>query len=250
MIDVAKALAAADAPVEVVAVPTTLSAAEMTRFHRHATGVAPHTPHVRPLVVINDPGLSASQPADQLAASTANAVGHALVAVFSVVSNPLARAVGRAAAGRLVAAWAAPEPERDELALGAMLAGWAVDQSGLGPHHAMAQTLSRIGGVGHAQANVAMLSSSVAGVRRRQPSAVAELESGLGVDLETFARDLRKAAAIDAIGALRDADMLERVVDAVESRAELERVPPAPDRSELRSAYRAAAMGVQAADGG
>ena len=50
VIDVAKALAAADGPREVLAVPTSLSAAEMTRVHRHAAGVPAQTPRVRPRV--------------------------------------------------------------------------------------------------------------------------------------------------------------------------------------------------------
>ena len=61
VIDVAKALAAADPPRRVAAIPTTLSGAEMTAIHRHATGVEPSTPRVRPAFVINDPALSASQ---------------------------------------------------------------------------------------------------------------------------------------------------------------------------------------------
>lgn len=74
VIDVAKALAAADPPRRVAAVPTTLSAAEMTSLHRHAAGVPSHTPHVRPVVVINDPALSASQPEPALTASALNAL--------------------------------------------------------------------------------------------------------------------------------------------------------------------------------
>ena len=242
VIDVAKALAAADPPRSVVAIPTTLSAAEMTAFHRQASGVAPGTRHVRPTVVINDPRLSASQPADGLAASTGNALGHAVVAVFSLASNPVAAAAGRAAARRLVDGWAGPEPDREELALGALLGGWAVDRSGLGPHHAICQTLARVAGVGHAQANVAMLESSVAGIRRRLPDAVAQLESELGVDLERFARDLRERAGVGRLEALAgDADLRERVARAAEGRSELGRVPPAPDLDELRAIYRAAA---------
>ena len=72
VIDVAKALAAADPPRRVAAAPTTLSAAEMTRGHRHAVGVDPATPRVRPHVVVNDPELSASQPEPGLAASALN----------------------------------------------------------------------------------------------------------------------------------------------------------------------------------
>src|SRR3989440_456867 len=48
VIDTAKALAAADPPRSVAAVPTTLSAAEMTWLHRHAAGVPAGTSHVRP----------------------------------------------------------------------------------------------------------------------------------------------------------------------------------------------------------
>jgi alcohol dehydrogenase class IV len=242
VIDVAKALAAADPPRQVIAIPTTLSAAEMTAFHRQARGAPPDAPQVRPAVVINDPSLSASQPVEGLAASTGNALGHAVVAVFSVRSNPIARAVGRAAAGHLVGGWAAAEPDRDELALGALLGGWAVDQSGLGPHHATCQTLVRIAGVGHAEANVALLEQSVAAVRRRQPEAVARLEAELGVDLERFARDLRERAGVGAIERLRDDPaLLERVAGAAAIRSELGRVPPAPDLGELRAIYRAAA---------
>ncbi|HEY5198899.1 MAG TPA: iron-containing alcohol dehydrogenase [Solirubrobacteraceae bacterium] len=249
VIDVAKALAAADPPRRVVAIPTTLSAAEMTAFHRQASGVPPQAPHVRPAVVLNDPGLSASQPADELAASTGNALGHAVVAAFSVRSNPVARAVGRAAAARLVGGWRTADPDRDELALGALLAGWAVDQSGLGPHHALAQTLARIAGVGHAEANVTLLGTSIAGIRRRRPDAVGELESDLGVDLGAFAGSLRERAGARGIDALRDdAGLLDRVVSAAESRSELGRVVPAPDRDELRAIYRAAATTPAAGD--
>jgi alcohol dehydrogenase class IV len=62
VIDVAKALAAADPPRRVIAVPTTLSAAEMTSTHRLPAGVDPGVARVRPAVVVNDPALSASQP--------------------------------------------------------------------------------------------------------------------------------------------------------------------------------------------
>ena len=41
-------------------------------------GVDPATPRVRPRIVLNDPALSASQPEADLAASAANALGHAI----------------------------------------------------------------------------------------------------------------------------------------------------------------------------
>src|SRR3954452_22222014 len=62
VIDTAKALAAATGRA-VAAIPTTLSAAEMTWLHRAVAGIDPPPVPVRPRVVINDPELSASQPA-------------------------------------------------------------------------------------------------------------------------------------------------------------------------------------------
>ena len=61
VIDVTKALAAADGG-RAMAIPTTLSGAEMTQGHRHARGVDESTPRVRPAVVVFDPALAASQP--------------------------------------------------------------------------------------------------------------------------------------------------------------------------------------------
>src|SRR5947209_17859387 len=74
VIDVAKALAAADPPRRVAAIPTTLSGAQMTAIHRHAPGVPADTPRVRPAVVLNDPGLCASQPEE----APSRTAGHAL----------------------------------------------------------------------------------------------------------------------------------------------------------------------------
>jgi maleylacetate reductase len=242
VIDVAKALAAADPPRTVAAIPTTVSAAEMTGVHRHAAGVAPLTARVRPLVVVNDPALSASQPPDQLAASSANALGHALIALVSVRSTPISSAVAQEAASRIVGAWPGPEPGRPRLALGALLAGWALDHAGLGLHHVLAQTAVRTTGLGHAQANAALLPATVAAMRARRPQELAGLDDRLGIGLEVFAWRLREWAGVEGIPAfIGDAELLERSVEAAATRPELERVPPAPDRSELRRIYLAAA---------
>ncbi|HEX2413054.1 MAG TPA: iron-containing alcohol dehydrogenase [Solirubrobacteraceae bacterium] len=234
VVDVAKALAAADGPREVLAIPTSLSAAEMTGSHRHARGVPADTPRVRPRMVVNDPALSASQPTDQLAASTANALGHATVGLLSDRTTPIPRAVAREAIAHLVAGWSGPEPDRSTLALGALLAGWSIDHSGLGPHHALAQTLVRTAGLGHAHANAAVLPASIAALRRRRAAELDRLDAELGTPLEAFARSLRERAGV------RDFDGLDRLVETAAERAELARVAPPPDRDELREIYREA----------
>jgi len=149
VIDVAKALVAANGG-RAMAVPTTLSGAEMTRIHRHAAGVNESTPRVRCAVVVIDPALAASQPEPDLAASSLNALGHAIEAPCVINANPVATLAAHEAARLLRAGWAAREPDRDTLALGSLLAGYALDNTGLALHHVLAQTLVRFAGVGPA----------------------------------------------------------------------------------------------------
>ena len=87
VIDAAKAIAGADG-LSVAAVPTTLSGAPMTRFHRMPAGVDQFT-LVRPALVIAEPGLMASQPMPDLAASAMNALAHAVEALYGPMGNPV-----------------------------------------------------------------------------------------------------------------------------------------------------------------
>lgn len=250
VIDVAKALCAARAAggraASLAAVPTTLSGAEMTGGHRHARGVDPATPRARVTTVVNDPALSASAPPAQLAASSANALGHALVAVASVRATPLSAAVARTAAAELATAWRDDEDDavdRDAAALGALLAGWALDAAGLGPHHVLAQTATRAGVADHAQSNASLLPVTAAAARRRAPAALAELDAAIGAPLETLATELRTRAGGSHLTALATDDALldALVATALARERELALVPPAPDARELRALYRAAA---------
>ena len=113
MIDVAKAIGAAlGAGTVVAAVPTTLSAAEMTWVHRHARGVDAQTPRVRPRIVLNDPALSASQPLPELAASAANALGHAVEGCATALASPVPTLAAQDAARRLAGALPATTASR------------------------------------------------------------------------------------------------------------------------------------------
>jgi maleylacetate reductase len=241
VIDVAKALAAADPPRDVVAIPTSLSAAEMTAVHRHAQGVAPSTQRVRPVVVINDPQLSASQSADALAASSANAIGHAITALVSDRATPIPKAVAGEAIQRLVSGWRDAEPDRPALALGALLAGWAVDHSGLGPHHALAQTAVRTASLEHAQTNAALLPATIRAIRSRCPAEIKRLDETLGIALEVVAEQLRERARASLGVLAHDEQLLRRAVETAAKRPELNRIPPAPDHAEIREMYRTSA---------
>ncbi|MEZ5122437.1 MAG: hypothetical protein R2736_12815 [Solirubrobacterales bacterium] len=80
------------------------------------------------------------------------------------------------AARLIAAAWPSPEPDRDALALGALLSGYAIDSQGYGLHHVAAQTLVREGGVGHGPAN-AVLRAHGRGAAPPRPDRSARVET-------------------------------------------------------------------------
>ena len=164
VVDTAKSVAAARrGAARVAAIPTTLSAAEMTRVHRMPAGAPPDLERVRPAIVINDPALCASQPAQQLAASAANSLGHAIEGPLTTLASPVPSLAGREAARLTAAAYAGAEPDRDALALAALLSGYSIDANWYGLHHVLSQTLVRLGGAGHGPANAAMLPHTARG---------------------------------------------------------------------------------------
>ena len=237
VIDTAKALAAARAPAErplVAAVPTTLSAAEMTAVHRRAAGADSSLPGVRPARVVNDPALSASQPVVELAASAANALAHAAEGPATRRANPVAALTGREAARLVGAAYAdGDEPDRDMLALAALLSGYTIDSAGYGLHHVLSQTLARLAGVGHGQANAVMLPHTLGALERRGAPGARDL-----VALASVLARRAQASSLSALGV--DEAALDACADAAAQRSELDAIPPRPDRAELRALYAAA----------
>lgn len=233
VIDVAKALAAAHRG-RSMAVPTTLSGAEMTWVHRHATGVPADTPRARPVVVVCDPGLAASQPEPELAASALNALGHAVEAPVTTLANPVATLAAREAARLIRGAYGIQEMTdgpRDELALAAMLAGYAIDSAWYGLHHVLSQTLVRLAGIPHGAANAIMVQHTIGALRERGGEGDADLA--------------RRVCALTGATRLSDlgvtAEQLDECADAAAQRDELALTPPRATRDELRALYEAAA---------
>jgi alcohol dehydrogenase class IV len=242
VVDTAKALAAASGGTQVaMAVPTTLSGAEMTRIHRRARGGDPRAPTVRPRVVVNDPALSSSQPVAELAASALNALGHAAEWPCTPLANPVATLAAHDGARLLARSLRGAEPDRDGLALGALLAGYTIDSTGYGLHHVLAQTLARIGGAGHGPANAVLLPHTLGALAWRFPERLDALATALdGEPAEVAARmcELTGATRLRDVGVRRDA--LAECADAAAQRPELDLTPPRADRAELLALYEGA----------
>jgi alcohol dehydrogenase class IV len=237
VIDVTKALASA-ARVRAMAVPTTLSGAEMTASHRAISDA----PRVRPAVVVCDPALAASQPEAELAASALNALGHAFEAPCTVRANPVSTLAAHEAARRLHGAFGRPgEIDRDGLALGGLLAGYALGSTGIGLHHVLAQTLVRVAGIGHGEANAALLPQTTGALAWRAPEAHQALAVALGDDPARAAARIAAHTGAGHLAALGvSPDVLADAARVAAARDELEQTPPRAEEPEIKALYEAA----------
>jgi alcohol dehydrogenase class IV len=171
----------------------------------------------------------------QLAASALNAFAHAFEALYTPLANPVASMAALRGATLIAEALAGDgEPDREALALGALLAGYASGEAGYAVHHVLCQTIVRIGGTPHAQTNATMLPHSVRLMHDRAPEEVAALEAAIGGP--AIPDRLAARAEVSGLRALGfDESLVADVVEAVLPRPELQNTPRPPDEAELRA---------------
>lgn len=246
-IDAAKGIAGADGLV-VAAVPTTLSGAPMTAIHRMPSGVDGWN-LVRPSLVVADPELMASQEPPARAASAMNALAHAAEALYGPMANPVAEAVGLRAAEHLARGLEADDEKkaRDELALGAILAGYAVGSAGFALHHLLGQTLVRVTGVSHAGAYAVLLPYTLEAMLERATPAITKLGEALGLGSRNPAAVPARVGELAALAGPRrlselgmEESQIDAVVAAALERPDLANTPNPPDADELRALLREA----------
>jgi alcohol dehydrogenase class IV len=238
VVDTAKAIAGARGG-RPAAIPTTLSGAEMTPFHRTPTGVA-GARMVRPALVVADPELMASQPAAQLAASAMNALAHAMEALYTPLANPVTELAALRAAELIAAGVPRDPPGRGEVSLGALLAGYASGATGIAVHHAVCQTIVRIAGTPHAETNAVMLPHFARLMAARAPAAMGALAAALG-DPEGDPREAAtRTAALAARGGHTrlsalgvEENQLRDIAVAAAAHPLLANTPQPPDEAEL-----------------
>lgn len=246
VVDVAKAVAGAEGVV-CAAIPTTLAGSPMTPFHRLPSDASGGR-LVRPSLVIADPALMASAPQPLLAATAMNGLAHAFESLYTPLANPVARSAALRAASGFAAGLAGPDaPDAEQLALAAVLAGYAVGTTGFAVHHATCQTIVRMLSTPHAQTNAVMLPHTVAFMADRAPEAVGEFAAALGAGAEPHAA----APAVAALAAHAGPTTLgelgvrqqwsEHVAKAVAEHPALGNTPPSkPTRDDIEALVRAA----------
>jgi maleylacetate reductase len=243
VIDVAKAIASVSGAA-VMAIPTTMSGAEMTGSHRLPAGAEQRVRGmVRPRLVIADPEAMTSQPEEQLRASSMNALAHGADTLYLPFSNPVSEMTALRGAELIAVALDEGRDGRNRagLALGSLLCGYAIDSAGMGLHHLVCQTLVRLCRTPHAETNAAILPHAVAFLAERAPEPYDQLAKSLGADrpgLPNRIEELGRPRRLSEVGG--DASKLDEAIEAMLGRPELQRVPRPPSRAELAELVQAA----------
>jgi alcohol dehydrogenase class IV len=246
VVDVAKAIAGADG-LTCAAVPTTLAGSPMTPFHRMPAGaVAAHL--VRPAVVVWDPDLMGTLPRGQLVATALNALAHAFESLYTSLANPVAELAALRCAGLLGRELPQDEPDREAVALGALLGGYAVGATGFAVHHALCQSTVRVAGLPHAETNAVVLPHTVGFMADRAPGAVGRFAAALGdpsgdpAQAAGLVARLSAQTGVDGLAELGLGDeAISDVVRAAAAHPALGNTPGgAPTEAELAALLRAA----------
>jgi alcohol dehydrogenase class IV len=237
VVDVAKAIAAISGA-EVVAIPTTLSGAEMTGIHRLPEGAEERAKGmVRPSLVIADPEAMTGQPEDQLRASAMNALAHGADTLYLPLSNSVSEMTALRGAALIAGALDEERETRDRasLALGSILCGYAIDSAGIGLHHLICQTLVRICGTPHAETNAAILPPALAYLAERAPEPYERLADALGTDRGRLAERATELGRPQRLGDLGgDESRLDEAIEAMLKRPELAKIPGPPTAEDLK----------------
>jgi maleylacetate reductase len=166
-----------------------------------------------------------------------NALAHGADSLYTPFANPVSRMTALRGAELIATALDQERVERDRnaLALGAILCGYAIDSGMFALHHVICQTLVRVCGSPHAETNAAILPRAMALMAPRAPEAIEALAAALGTDPAALeARILELGGNPRGLGAAGgDRSRLDEALDAILARPELNFTPVAPNRHEL-----------------
>lgn len=236
-IDTAKAIASVTGA-RVVAIPTTMSGAEMTGIHRLPAGSENRVRElVRPTLVIADPEAMTSAPEPELRAGSMNALAHGADSLYTPFANPLSEMTALRGT-ELIARSLDEDPaerNRSALAEGSILCGYAIDSGSFALHHVICQTLVRVCGGTHAGVNAAILPRAMAFMVSRAPDNLEPLAAAINTDPDGIESRLLELGGnppdLGDQGA--DRTKLPDALDSMLLRPELAFTPEPPTRDEL-----------------
>jgi maleylacetate reductase len=183
----------------------------------------------------------------QLAASALNALAHGIEALYTPLANPAADIAGLQAARLIADGLGQAEPDRERLALGALLAGWAVGSTGYAFIHVLCQTTVRVAGTPHAPTYAVMLPHGLRLLEPRMPELLTRVAEALGAGepspelAAARAAHLGAQAHVTRLAALGvEESQIDEIADQAAARAEVRNMADPPERDELAELLRAA----------
>jgi alcohol dehydrogenase class IV len=244
VIDTAKAIASISGA-EVAAIPTTLSGAPITGFHRLPAGrESEASGFARPTLVVAYADAMTSAPEPQLRATAMNALAHGGDSLFTPIADEDSRAIALRGVELIAGALDQPRGERDRaaLALGALLCAIAVDRAGFALHHVIGQSAVRVLGIPHAETYAALLPRTMNALGDRDPEHAAALARALGTDPDGLERRIDELGGHRRLGELgADRDRIDEVLEVAMARPDLQEMTPGEvDRSDLARVLEAA----------
>jgi alcohol dehydrogenase class IV len=176
-----------------------------------------------------------------------NALGHATEPLYVPLRNPVVSLSALEGARLLARGMELDEPDRPSLALGSLLAAYALGSTGYAVHHVLCQSVVRALGTPHAETNAVLLPHVLRLMAPRAPEALGLLAVALGAAHADPERAAERAASLARrAGPTRLRDLgadpadLPRAAAAAAGRAELARTPDPPSRTELEALLAAA----------
>jgi alcohol dehydrogenase len=212
---VQKVLKAAKLPI--IAVPTTLSAAEVTPGlgirDEHGHKLVFWDMQVVPRLIVQDGRATMDVPASLFATTGMNALAHCIEGIYSRVRNPVSEGLALQGIRYLcnalprVADQPGDEAARADAMVGACLSGLTISNARVGIHHGICHGLGSLGGLSHGVANSIFLPHAMRFNREVAADKLALIAQAMGADT----RGLSPQAAADA--AITAVELLQRRID-------------------------------------
>lgn len=211
---------ALEAPIPIIAIPTTYAGSEMTPIYGITEGGLKKTGRdvrVLPRSVVYDPDLTMTLPVGMSLVSGMNAIAHAAEGLYARDGNPVMSLMAeegiRALAQGMPTLVEKPQDEeaRARCLYGAWLCGTVLGNVGMALHHKLCHTLGGSFNLPHAETHTVVLPHALAYNSPAAPEAMARIAAAIGapdaaVGLHRMAVELGVPTALRDLG-LKEADL-------------------------------------------
>tara|TARA_R110002124_G_scaffold1797_19_gene11644 strand:+ start:16969 stop:18030 length:1062 start_codon:yes stop_codon:yes gene_type:complete len=211
---------ALEAPIPIIAIPTTYAGSEMTPIYGITENGLKKTGkdvRVLPRSVVYDPDLTMTLPLAMSLVSGMNAIAHAAEGLYAQDGNPVMSLMAvegiRALAQGMPAIVANPNDigARADCLYGAWLCGTVLGNVGMALHHKLCHTLGGSFNLPHAETHTVVLPHALAYNSPATPGAMAKIAEAIGADnapigLHKLAKRLGMPTALRDLG-LKESDL-------------------------------------------